>query len=127
MAGGKLNVSKLGLNGGWVPWYNLHKMYAGLLDAYRYCGSDKAKTLVIALTDWADGVTSKLSEAQMQKMCECEIGGMNEALADVYAITGKPAHLKVATRFNHTSVLGPLSKRQIIGCQLVLVNQSVLR
>ena len=112
VASGKIKTKRFDLNGGWVPWYNLHKLYAGLIDAYRYCDSDKAKTIVIAMTDWADGVCGNLTEAQMQKMIDCEIGGMNEALADVYAITGKPAHLKLATRFNHKFVLDPLTKRE---------------
>jgi DUF1680 family protein len=112
VAGGKIEARKFGLNGGWVPWYNIHKIYAGLIDAYRYCNSEKAKTIVIAMTDWADGVTSKLSDEQMQKMFDCEIGGMNEALADVYAITGKPEHLKLAMRFNHKFVIDPLSRRE---------------
>jgi len=112
IAAGKLKVSKFGLNGGWVPWYNLHKLYAGLLDAYRFCDSDKAKEIVIALADWACGVTANLTDAQMQKMCDCEIGGMNDALADVYAITGKDEHLKLSMRFNHKFVIDPLTKRQ---------------
>ncbi|MEK6216015.1 MAG: glycoside hydrolase family 127 protein, partial [Boseongicola sp.] len=56
VAAGKIKTKRFDLNGGWVPWYNLHKLYAGLVDAHRYCDSDKAKTIVIAMTDWADGV-----------------------------------------------------------------------
>jgi len=112
VAAGKIEARKFGLNGGWVPWYNLHKLYAGLVDAYRYCDNEKAKTIVVAMTDWASGVTAKLSDEQMEKMFECEIGGMNEVLADIYAITGKPEHLKLARRFNHKFVLDPLSRRE---------------
>ncbi|MBL7219839.1 MAG: glycoside hydrolase family 127 protein [Phycisphaerae bacterium] len=112
VAAGKIVARKFSLNKGWVPWYNLHKLYAGLVDAYRICGSDKARKIVIGMTDWAAGVTGKLTDKQMQSMFACEIGGMNEALADIYAITGKAEHLKLATRFNDMSVLGPLSKRQ---------------
>ncbi|MDP6544304.1 MAG: glycoside hydrolase family 127 protein [Phycisphaerae bacterium] len=112
VAGGKIEAKKFGLNGGWVPWYNLHKIYAGLVDAHRYCDSDKAKTIVIGMTDWAVKVTGKLTDKQMQSMFVCEIGGMNETLADIYAITGKGGHLKLAGRFNDKSVLDPLAKRQ---------------
>ena len=112
VASGKIEARKFGLNGGWVPWYNIHKLYAGLIDAYRYCANDKARTIVIAMADWAGGVTAKLSDDQMQKMFDCEIGGMNEALADVYAISGNPAHLKLAMRFNHKFVIDPLSRRE---------------
>jgi len=112
VAEGKIKAGKFSLNKGWVPWYNLHKLYQGLVDAYRLCGSEKAKKIVVAMTDWAVGVTGKLTDKQMQGMLVCEIGGMNEALADVYAITGKPEHLKLAGRFNDISVLNPLTQRQ---------------
>src|SRR4030095_2910234 len=29
----------------WVPWYNVHKMYAGLRDAWVYGGSEEAKNI----------------------------------------------------------------------------------
>jgi DUF1680 family protein len=38
---GKINAELFSLNGRWVPWYNLHKTFAGLRDAYhvnRLCG-----------------------------------------------------------------------------------------
>jgi len=109
---GKLKTANFGLNGGWVPWYNLHKLYAGLIDAYRYCDNDKAKKVVTDLADWADKVTGKLSDEKFQSMLRCEHGGMNEALADVYAVTGDKKHLDLAGRFNHRSVIDPLSKRE---------------
>ena len=41
-----------------------------------------------------------------------EHGGMNEALANLYALTGEPKYLKIAQRFNHMAVIGPASKRE---------------
>lgn len=32
-------------SGSWAPFYNLHKMYAGLRDAWLYCGNEQAKSL----------------------------------------------------------------------------------
>jgi len=112
VAAGDIKPSGFGLNGGWVPWYTLHKLYAGLVDAYRYCGSEKAKTVVIELSDWACNVTGKLSDEKFQTMLRCEHGGMNEALADVYAITGKQEYLDLAGRFNHRQVIDPLTRRE---------------
>ncbi len=45
---GKIEVAN-GLNGGWVPWYTLHKDFAGLRDAYLYTGNEKAKTVMIGV------------------------------------------------------------------------------
>ena len=39
----------------WVPWYNVHKTYAGLRDAWLYGGSDEARKMFLDLCDW--GIT----------------------------------------------------------------------
>ena len=49
---GTLRVERFGLNGAWVPWYNLHKLFAGLRDAFSIAGSDEARQVLIALSDW---------------------------------------------------------------------------
>ena len=46
----------------------------------------------------------------MQKMLGNEHGGMNETLANLYALTGDEKYLKTAQRFNHMAVLEPPSK-----------------
>jgi len=96
----------------WAPWYNLHKMFAGLRDAYLYGGNTKARDLLVGFADWCEATTSGLSEQQMQQMLGTEYGGMNEVLADVYAMTGKKKYLDLAKRFNHRSVFEPLENRQ---------------
>ncbi len=112
VAAGDIKPANFGLNGGWVPWYTLHKLHAGLLDAHRYCDNDKAKTIVTELADWAGGVLGKLSDEQFQTMLRCEHGGMNEALADLHAVTGKQAYLDLAGRFNDRQVIDPLVRRE---------------
>ena len=112
VAAGDIKTANFGLNGGWVPWYTLHKLYAGLLDAHRYCDSDKAKTIATELADWAADVTKELSDEQFQSMLRCEHGGMNEAMADIYAITGNDKYLELAGRFNDRLVIDPLSRRE---------------
>jgi DUF1680 family protein len=107
---GKITSKGFDLNGGWVPWYVVHKIMAGLIDAHRYCENDKAKAVAIKFADWANDVTAKLNDAQWQKMLACEHGGMNEALANVYAISGDEKHLALAKKFYHRAVLDPLSR-----------------
>ncbi|HRT50873.1 MAG TPA: glycoside hydrolase family 127 protein [Anaerohalosphaeraceae bacterium] len=108
VAGGQVEL----IRSKWVPWYNLHKMYAGLRDACLHAGSEKARDLLVRYADWCEAVTSGLSDAQMQRMLDTEYGGMNEAMADVYAITGNTKYLELAKRFNHRAVLEPLENHQ---------------
>ena len=98
--------------GSWVPFYNVHKIYAGLRDAWVYCGNEQAKALFLGLCDWAINLTAGLTDQQMERALDTEHGGMNEVLADAYAITGDKKYLDVAKRFSHRRLLNPLSQRQ---------------
>ena len=99
-------------SGAWVPFYNIHKMYAGLRDAWVYCGNEQAKQLFLGFCDWAIDLTTGLSDEQVERTLHTEHGGMNEVLADAYAITGDKKYLDVAKRFSHRRLLNPLSQRQ---------------
>lgn len=94
--------------GTWAPFYNIHKMYAGLRDAWLYCGNGQAKNLFLKFCDWAVDITRDLNDEQMEKMLGNEHGGMNEVLADAYAITGEQKYLNCARRFSHRMLLVPL-------------------
>lgn len=101
-----------GVHRGWVPWYTMHKLFAGLRDAYLYTGNAQAKGVLVKLSDWAVDTTRNLSDAQWQVMLEQEHGGMNEVLADVYALTGAPKYLALSRKFYQKSVLDPLTQRE---------------
>jgi DUF1680 family protein len=109
---GDIRSAGFDLNGSWVPWYNEHKTMAGLIDTYLYCGNDKARRVLSRLADWAVETTKNLTDDQWQKMLACEHGGMNDVLADSYAITGNPKHLELARKFYHKRILDPLSRRE---------------
>ncbi len=109
---GQLKVDNFSVNGRWVPWYNVHKMFAGLRDAWVHAGSADARAMLIRLSDWALRLTTPLSEAQMQDMLRSEYGGMNEVLADVAQMTGDLRYLALARRFSHQAVLQPLAAGQ---------------
>ena len=100
--------------GAWVPFYNIHKMYAGLRDAWVYCGNEQAKQLFLGFCDWAIDLTAGLTDAQVERALDTEHGGMNEVLADAYAITGEQKYLDVARRFSHRRLLNPLMQRRDI-------------
>ena len=99
-------------SGAWVPYYNLHKMYAGLRDCWVYCGNEQAKKLFLGFCDWAIDLTSGLTDEQVERTLHTEHGGMNEVLADAYAMTGDKKYLDVAKRFSHKRLLLPLEQRQ---------------
>ncbi|MGZ3846482.1 MAG: beta-L-arabinofuranosidase domain-containing protein, partial [Flavisolibacter sp.] len=94
----------------WVPWYNVHKMYAGLRDAWAYAGNETAKDIFLRFCDWAINITASLTDAQMQSMLDTEQGGMNEVLADAYQMTGNEKYLVAAKRFSHKMLLDPMSE-----------------
>ncbi|MGQ8334939.1 beta-L-arabinofuranosidase domain-containing protein [Sunxiuqinia sp. A32] len=106
---GDIRSQGFDLNGGWVPWYTQHKIWAGLIDAYVYCDNELAKTIVIKLSDWACENFLNLPEDKFQQMLACEHGGMNESLAEVYALTGEIKYLDLSTRFHHNAILDPLA------------------
>lgn len=112
VAAGDIRSKGFDLNGGWVPWYNLHKLFAGLLDANYYCANEQALVIVKKLGDWANDVTSRLTDEQFQRMLACEHGGMNDSLAELYARTGDDKYLSLSRRFHHKAVLDPLSRQE---------------
>ncbi len=105
---GDLKVHKWGLGGGYVPWYVLHKTYAGLIDAYTHADNKQALEVACKFADWAKKGTDNLSDEQFQQSLLCEYGGMNDCMAELYAITGNKDYLALAKRFNHKQILSPL-------------------
>jgi len=93
-----------------VPWYTMHKIFAGLRDAYLHTNDGIALGVLVKLSDWAITHTRNLSDQQFQRMLDTEHGGMNEVLADVYAITGETRFLKLAQQFCHRALLEPLAQ-----------------
>ncbi len=101
---GKIKASGFSLNDIWVPNYTLHKVLAGLRDAHRYAGNQKALDVARRLADWLDGVLRGLTDAQIQEMLKCEHGGMNEVLADLGRVDMAEKY------FYHRAVLDPLTR-----------------
>ena len=112
VAAGNIRSAGFDLNGGWVPWYMLHKAWDGLLDAYLYCGNEQAKKVVIGMSDWVHEKFKDLPKEKFQEMLHTEFGGMNESLSNVYAITGEKKYLELAYRFEHEEVIDPLAARK---------------
>ena len=114
VAAGDIRSAGFDLNGVWVPNYTMHKVLAGLRDAYRLCGNQKALEVSKGLADWFEKTLSGLNEEQMQKILAAEHGGMNEVFADLYADTGDERYLKLSRRFHHQAILDPLARGEDI-------------
>lgn len=112
LAKGVIEVDNFSLNGKWVPWYNIHKVYAGLRDAHLYAGHPDALPMLVKLSDWALAITSGLSDEQMETMLRGEYGGMNEIFVDVAELTGDRKYLTLAKRFSHHLLLEPLLEKR---------------
>lgn len=97
-------------NGTWVPLYNLHKVEAGLRDAWLYCGNEDAKQLFLGCCDWLIDIAANVSDEQLEKLLGMEHGGVNEVLADAYQITGDKKYLDAARRYSHKWLLNPMKE-----------------
>lgn len=95
----------------WVPWYNLHKTYAGLRDAWLYGGNTTARSMFLAFCDWAINITANLTDSQMETMLNVEHGGMNEIFADAYQMTDDAKYITAARRFSHKLILNSMAEQ----------------
>jgi hypothetical protein len=93
----------------WVPWYNVHKTYAGLRDAWLYTGSTTARDMFYKFCDWGVEIISHLDDKQMEAMLDNEFGGMDEIYADAYQMTGDKRYLTAARRFSHHWLLDSMA------------------
>ncbi len=109
---GEIEAGNFDLNKKWVPLYNIHKVYAGLRDAYLFAHDDTAKEMLIKMTDWAVDLVSNLSDTQIQDMLRSEYGGLNEVFADVAVISGNEKYLKLANQFTQNVILDSLLKHK---------------
>ncbi len=107
---GDIKSGGFDLNGGWSPWYTVHKVMAGLVDAYLYCDNEKALKIVTGMADWTERTIRNLNEEQRLKMLMCEYGGMNDVLANIYSITGNKRYLDLSYKFYDEFVMGQLAK-----------------
>jgi len=92
----------------WAPYYTLHKILAGLMDVYEVSGNKKALEVAGGMSDWVYARLRKVPTDTLIKMWNTyiagEFGGMNEAMARLYRITGKPDYLKTAQLFDNIRV-----------------------
>ncbi len=95
-------------SGTWVPWYTMHKIMAGLIDAYELTANSQALEVASRLGDWVYGRTSQWDEAVQYTVLNVEYGGMNDCLYQLYSHTKSEAHLSAAHSFDEMTLFEPL-------------------
>jgi DUF1680 family protein len=109
---GDIDGSSFGLNNTWVPIYNIHKLFAGLNDAYQYAGNEEAKQVLIKLANWFIDMIKPLTDEQIQNILKTEHGGINESFADLYLITKDKKYLETAQKISQKAFLESLLKKE---------------
>lgn len=101
----------------WAPYYTLHKILQGLVDAYVKTGNEQALEVACKSADWVYGRMSKLSAETLEGMFKTdqanpgnEHGGMNEVLEQLYSITKNEKYLTTAKMFDRDWFVDPLAK-----------------
>ena len=102
-------------------WYQIHKLMAGLMEVSVNCENRRALQIAGHFGDWAGVGMDQLTDDQVQKMLAIEHGGINEAFANLYSLTGDPKYLSrdravghervVHLRREHPALLGPPPRR----------------
>jgi DUF1680 family protein len=104
-------------DGIWAPYYTIHKIMTGLLDAHTHAGNPRALAVVTAMADYFAGRLERLSPEAVEKMTRTdykgnpvnEYGGIAESLLAVYHLTGNPRHLAAARCFLRDWFIAPLA------------------
>lgn len=88
----------------WVPWYNMHKLVAGLVDTYKYTGNERALEVAKKLGDWIYERVSDWDAGTQEKVLGTEYGGMNDCLYELYYFAKDSRYLEAAQKFDEPNL-----------------------
>lgn len=92
----------------WAPQYNLHKLFMGLLDVYRYMDVPLALEIAEKLAGWFDRWSAGYTKEQFDDILDVETGGMMEIWAMLYQMTGKETYKTLMERYYRSRLFEPL-------------------
>ena len=97
-----------------VPYYNLHKMVAGLLDVTKNVDDPAIKSTALSVAEgFGEYLYNRLSMlTDKNQMLRTEYGGMNEALYELYNLTGNDHFKTAAEYFDETALFEQLAANQ---------------
>lgn len=112
-------------DGVWAPYYTIHKIMSGLLNAHEHAGNPRAREMAIAMADYFAARVARLTPESLEKMTLTsykgnpvnEYGGIAESFLAVHKSTNDPRHLAAARAFIRDWFLDPLAhgKDQLAG------------
>lgn len=97
----------------WVPWYTMHKILAGLVDAYVLTGNEKALDSANLLGTWIARRANSWDKDTHATVLGIEYGGMNDALYELYKVTrakNREEFLQAAHQFDEISLFEKVKK-----------------
>lgn len=98
----------------WVPWYTFHKILAGLTAVYELTGNRDAYEVANAMGRWSAKRAIGWTEEVRRDVLSVEYGGMNDALYELYKITGSEVFLEAAHRFDEEELFTALYENRDI-------------
>jgi len=113
-----------GINGGvglptsgqvWVPWYNLHKVLAGLTAVRKYVTDNAIGKLALAIAQnfgeyFYNVRASRYTAKNRQQLLHIEYGGMNDAFYELYRLTGDDRFKTCAECFDEVSLFDAIAE-----------------
>lgn len=101
----------------WAPYYTLHKILQGLVDAYKYVGNENALKMAENLVNYIYNRFSKLSYWKIDNILrpvglnpKNEFGGIGDGLYTIYEINKNEKTLELAKIFDREYFTGSLAK-----------------
>lgn len=105
------------LGGAWAPYYTLHKVLAGLIEAGRALPGSGAMEVAKGLGGWVVRRIGAVPASRLDALLRTsepnplnEFGGMGEALYDLYAATGDEVFLRTGKVFDREWFVTPLAE-----------------
>lgn len=92
----------------WAPQCTVHRNMMGLFDMYAWAGNEQALDILVRWARWFSRWSAQFTREQFDDMLDVETGGMLEAWADLYGITGDREHYDLINRYDRPRLFNRL-------------------
>jgi len=92
----------------WAPHCTIHRNMMGLYDMYAWAGNQQALEVLVRWARWFSRWTAQFTREAFDDMLDVETGGMLEAWADLYGVTGEKEHYELIRRYDRRRLFDPL-------------------